>query len=291
MSLDPNTIIATSVGAATGIFALFKGLDEYRKGRDQKRQEIEIKNQELVQKRQEILFPLIKEFDESSSLKFAKMILDDLIVVPENVTFTFRGQDFSGQSRMAKDFLYRKPNTEWIKLVGQLSTQGNKLEIRESGHSLVLIYDPSKAIQVVEIDDKRYTFVVRSIDTQTNLTWCYHRTTLDQILRNHIISPILDEGENVIRQSFDALLDFFGKLGYLLFIGLIKKDELLYFQYYLKEMVSPYHDSHDPAHPKENPVISYSKTYGFVLFALLLKGTDLLPDSLRPLLSTLQMRE
>jgi hypothetical protein len=81
-----STTIPTVIGAATGIFALYKGLHEYKKGIEQRRQEIEIRTQEMVQKRQERLFPLIKEFDESESMKFAKMILDDLPVFPNRST-------------------------------------------------------------------------------------------------------------------------------------------------------------------------------------------------------------
>jgi hypothetical protein len=46
---------------------------------------------------------------------------------------------------------------------------------------------------------------------------------------------ITDEGEIEIRRSFDALLDFFGKLGYLLEIGLLKDKEIAYFRYYIEK--------------------------------------------------------
>ena len=38
-----------------------------------------------------------------------------------------------------------------------------------------------------------------------------------------------------IRKGFDELLDFFGKIGYLLDRGIIMLDEIKYFEYYLKK--------------------------------------------------------
>lgn len=43
-----------------------------------------------------------------------------------------------------------------------------------------------------------------------------------------------DLGEVAIRRSFDALLDFFCKLDYLLNINLVKVEEIEYFSYYVK---------------------------------------------------------
>ena len=46
---------------------------------------------------------------------------------------------------------------------------------------------------------------------------------------------IIDYGEAAIRESFDALLDSFAKLEYLSNIGLIKKQEICYFRYYINK--------------------------------------------------------
>lgn len=107
-----------------------------------------------------------------------------------------------------------------------------------------------------------------------NLVWCYHKTTLDQILRPDQDDPVLDQGENAIRQSFDALLDFFGKLGYLISVGLMKENEVLYFGYYLNEITALPGD----VPISRNPVLLYSTTYGFKLFGLLVKDLKLLPE-------------
>ena len=46
---------------------------------------------------------------------------------------------------------------------------------------------------------------------------------------------ITDAKEQEIRDSFSALLDFFGKLGYLMNRGLVKREELQYFEYYINK--------------------------------------------------------
>jgi len=71
--------------------------------------------------------------------------------------------------------------------------------------------------------------------TKINLT-----KLLRSRVRNHedvkdIDGPVEDKGENEIRESFDALLDFFGKLGYLLDIKVISKKESRFFLYFIKK--------------------------------------------------------
>lgn len=63
----------------------------------------------------------------------------------------------------------------------------------------------------------------------------YHVSNLERILRNHKMRSITDYGEAAIRESFDALLDSFAKLEYLSNIGLIKKQEICYFRYYINK--------------------------------------------------------
>jgi len=87
----------------------------------------------------------------------------------------------------------------------------------------------------------------------------YGKRNLEFILRvpkdNDKIS---DLGEHDIRNSFDSLLDFFGKLGYLMHIKIITEKEMIYFQYYIDRI-------------RNNKwIIFYIKEYEFELFALLL---------------------
>ena len=95
----------------------------------------------------------------------------------------------------------------------------------------------------------------------------YKHENLKEILRYHgkredddydLDGNVDDAGEIEIRASFDELLNYFGKLGYLLDRGLIKKDEIRYFEYYIKKAV------------KNEAVMRYARLYEFENFALLL---------------------
>jgi hypothetical protein len=106
----------------------------------------------------------------------------------------------------------------------------------------------------------------------------YSRENLRKILRYHkagakdggegIDRPIEDKGEIQIRNSFTALLDFLGRLGYLLDIGVITPKEVRYFEYYIREV------KEDPA------LIRYAQIYDFRLFAVLLDKLGILPPDL-----------
>ena len=96
----------------------------------------------------------------------------------------------------------------------------------------------------------------------------YEHENMKEILRYHgkredddydpIDRKVDDKGEIEIRASFDELLNYFGKLGYLLDRGLVKKDEIRYFEYYIKKAV------------KNEAVMRYARLYEFENFALLL---------------------
>lgn len=101
----------------------------------------------------------------------------------------------------------------------------------------------------------------------------YHSSELKEILRYHgyraggdyepIDSKKIDDHREIeIRASFDELLNYFGKLGYLLDRGLIKKGEIRYFEYYIKRAV------------KNEAVMRYSRLYEFENFALLLSKME-----------------
>lgn len=69
---DPTNyiaIISTIIGAAAGLGGLFWGLYTYKK--------------EQLLKRKDMLFPLIKELDESKEMMYAKNILDDIYIKPK----------------------------------------------------------------------------------------------------------------------------------------------------------------------------------------------------------------
>jgi len=126
------------IGAAAGLAGLFKGLKTYKS--------------EQKSKRKDIIFPLIEEFDKSKEMEYAKNILDNRNLNPE---------------------------------------QGWKYPL---GY--------------------------------------YNKYDLAIILRMNS-EGINDLGEVAIRHSFDALLDFFCKLEYLLNINLVNAEEIEYFKYYV----------------------------------------------------------
>jgi hypothetical protein len=85
----------------------------------------------------------------------------------------------------------------------------------------------------------------------------YSKDNLAEVLRDHKIREV--EGSEIdVRGSFDALLNFFGKLGYLIDIGVITRIELGYFRYYIDKAFD------------QSSVKNYAVTYEFELFAVLL---------------------
>jgi hypothetical protein len=106
----------------------------------------------------------------------------------------------------------------------------------------------------------------------------FGRDNLKTILRDHKILKVNDPAEIAIRESFTALLDFFGKLGYLMDIMTITRTELGYFEYYINKAKS------DPS------IVNYAQTYEFELFAVLLEKIDSLPNTLKPLAAAYHKR-
>ena len=80
-----------------------------------------------------------------------------------------------------------------------------------------------------------------------------NESQLKHILRNHINNEVREQYEIIIRTSFDTFLDFFVKLEYLLSIGLIKKQETDYFNYYIEKAA------------KNDAVKNYIEIYKFPL--------------------------
>lgn len=63
----------------------------------------------------------------------------------------------------------------------------------------------------------------------------FGKLNLNTVLRNHEVEPVVKVKQKEIRSSFDSLLDFFGKLEYLLTNHLIKNKEIGYFRLYLEK--------------------------------------------------------
>ena len=101
----------------------------------------------------------------------------------------------------------------------------------------------------------------------------FDKDGLNTLLRNHRKSTDsrIDPAELKVRESFVALLDFFGKLGYLLDIKVITKKELGYFKWYIYKARN------------DANINTFAKTYSFELYAVLLNKMDALPETLRDL--------
>lgn len=81
----------------------------------------------------------------------------------------------------------------------------------------------------------------------------YDQLDLNHILRDHYPQPITDPKEKAIRQSFDALLDYFCRIEYMYKTRIITEQELNYFRYYILKI-------------KDNKaVMEYLKRYKFPL--------------------------
>jgi len=82
-------------------------------------------------------------------------------------------------------------------------------------------------------------------------------------------------------------LDFYGKLGYLLHVGLIQQKELSFFDYYF-ERIFRNDIPRIQNGSNDNAIIHYVKVYEFRLFALLLYELNRLPESLKPILPKIE---
>lgn len=83
------------------------------------------------------------------------------------------------------------------------------------------------------------------------------------IHHNEKADGITDPNKMEIRASFDALLNFFGKLGYLLEMGLIKENEIDYFRDYIEKAAN------------SEAIGKYIENYDFPLYEKLLAKLNL----------------
>jgi hypothetical protein len=97
----------------------------------------------------------------------------------------------------------------------------------------------------------KYLLDDKKVERRPNWKWpddFYRRQYLSIILRKKEIN---DAGEFDIRESFDALLDFFYKLEYLYETDIIRSKEIIYFKYYLDKI------SREPAVMKYNAIYNF----------------------------------
>jgi hypothetical protein len=281
LSLDVNTVLLTIVPTAlaigTAIVGLWKVFNEYKRSN-------EIKEKELRQQRQQVLFPLIKEF-EDQKLDYAKRILDDYSISldgpQEKVIIPTNGGQISEPYGNLKKFLISQLGLQWVQDSNFL-IKNDHLELQSNQHRLQLYFREEGPLQTMAADGVPRLFRYSRSKDGLEIIFCYHISMISTILRDHNKNPIVNQLEDEIRNSFDAMLDFFGKLGYLLKLRLIERGELVYFQYYLEKMINNNSKAEDGS--DDNAFIYYSRIYEFRLFALLLSEIDKMPSSMSSIL-------
>ena len=289
-----TAIVSTVIGIAAGLWALYVGLRGYRVGQQLRRNELVLKNQELalrdqelIQRRKDILFPLIAEFDKSKQIDLAKKILDDMIVFAGR-RMTVPMETFLNDTSKLKKVFEGKPGFEWVQsseVVLEENTNTIRINGMPTNHGSPVVsfrIEENMNPQTTETRGFSYDFVASNIGGELRILWYYHKNKLAEILRDHSKHDVTDPGEIAIRSSFDALLDFLGKIGYLLKVGLLKKEEILYFHYYISKIINDVSNAEDGS--GDNAIIYYCRIYQFELFAVLLKELNQLPRSLESMI-------
>jgi hypothetical protein len=152
------------------------------------------------------------------------------------------------------------------------------------------IYYAKELIDKVPIQLKYDNDVIASIptglkyhDKDTILTYKHAHLPLLLVGRHYVSESHprrseLSQDEIIVRTIFDALLNFFGKLGYLSDIGVITNKELGYFVYYIESA------KHDWA------VSRFARDLNYELYAILLERMGIISSDLLPLVESYRKR-
>lgn len=132
-----------------------------------------------------------------------------------------------------------------------------KTKRRDEAINILNKYHDSDKMQIALniLDD----YTIESQEDWKQSTDYYHKINLETILRDHKIgNGIDDKGEIEVRKSFDTFLDFVGSLNPYLSGGVIKKDDIGSFLYYIEEA-------------RKNPAVAkYTNIYNFHLYKKLI---------------------
>jgi hypothetical protein len=120
---------------------------------------------------------------------------------------------------MLKEGFEGKHGFEWTK-DSEIEVIENRVNVRgkSTDHgqpTLSFMVTETMTPESIESKGYHYDFVASNIGGTLNVQWCYYKEKLAEILRYHAKRNVIDPGEIAIRSSFDALLDFLGKIGYL----------------------------------------------------------------------------
>ena len=128
-----------------------------------------------------------------------------------------------------------------------------KTKRRDEAINILNKYHDSEKMQIALniLDD----YTIESQKDWKKSTDYYHKKNLATILRNHDDgNGIDDKGEIAVRSSFDVFLDFVGSLYPYLSAGVIKKDDIGSFLYYIDEA------------QKNSAVSKFANIYNFYLY-------------------------
>ena len=225
---DMTGIIQTVVPTAVGGAGFVCGILTYKQGQNLKRKEI--------------LFSLIREFDNSEKMDLAKKILDGFSYMrldgniwvgwynkaSLDTILRYHGEHIfnwenvpGGDEENLRQFLSKWFKAKWVESA-ELEKLNDKNAIRFSSGD--------KSVQVT-LNATQTGAEIRF--TPAEYPYGFITERKNGSLQIHTPGNIIDAKEIEIRDSFSTLLDFFGKLGYLLDRRLIKKEELHYFEYYI----------------------------------------------------------
>jgi hypothetical protein len=237
LAIDINgivTAVAALAGIALGAYGIHDGLRNYK--------------QKIKQDKMQILLSLIKDF-ESENLTLAKYILDNKIVRPDtswkNHIFFYNikwNEIVQGNSKEFNRYLINELDLNWVKEDQQFREEENKLVTQsqevDGYHNRTLIISPKEYLELAMEPKKGWEYLVANIVDRKVwlLSYYYHIFYLERIFR--LIQPgdpIKDVGEHKIRESFDALIDFFVRLEYLMRLDLITRDDITFFEYYIEK--------------------------------------------------------
>jgi hypothetical protein len=118
-------------------------------------------------------------------------------------------------------------------------------------------FNESKELQIAK-DILGYGYVRRPKENKKENDQTDLKTILRYPKKDTPFVPVTDPAEIDIRNSFDALIVFLGKIGYMLMVGVITRNEALYFRYYIGKIQD------------DDNVRNYTKENQFPLYKILL---------------------
>ncbi|NOJ27041.1 MAG: hypothetical protein DA330_03405 [Nitrososphaera sp.] len=230
MSIDVTAVIQAAIPTGVGLGGFLWGIHTYRQGQNLKRKDI--------------LFSLIDEFDKSKKMDLAKKILDGFsyarmdgdiwvgwynktsldVILRYHQKFIFDWDKVPGEHEgKLHNFLQEYFEIDWPKgAKAEQINNGRTIRLASAGKSAVFNLNGTGTGAEILLEPPAYPFAL-VVEKEKG------------ILKLYTPGNITDAKEQEIRDSFSVLLDFFGKLGYLMNRGLVKREELQYFEYYINK--------------------------------------------------------